>query len=266
MSEYIVPSVWTWENEATESKNLGGNRPTAGNRFEQTLPVGEADLQIYSLATPNGIKIPILLEELKELGVSDTAYDLFLINIGKGDQFGSDFVKINPNSKIPALVDQSQQPALNIFESGSILLYLAEKFGHLIPKDIHGRTETLNWLFWQIGAGPFVGGGFGHFFNYAPEKLKYPIDRYTMETKRQLDLLDQILADRDFIIGDEYTIADIAIWSWYGRLVLGELYDGSKEFLDAESYKNVVEWANRINDRPAVKRALAVEYKPLDEA
>ena len=266
MSEYIVPNVWTWENEAEEIKNLGGNRPTAGSRFQQTLPVGEADLQLYSLGTPNGIKITILLEELKDLGVSNTEYDLFLIHIGNGDQFGSDFVKINPNSKIPALVDQSQEPALNIFESGSILFYLAEKFGHLIPKDIHGRTETLNWLFWQIGAGPYVGGGFGHFFNYAPEKLKYPIDRFTMETKRHLDLLDQTLAERDFIAGDEYTIADIAIWSWYGRLVLGELYEGSKEFLDAESYKNVVEWANRINERPAVKRGLAAEYKPLDQA
>jgi len=264
MSEYTVPAVWTWENEAEESKNLGGNRPTAGSRFEQTLPVGDADLQLYSLGTPNGIKIPIMLEELKALGVSDVEYDLFLINIGKGDQFGTDFVKINPNSKIPALVDQSQEPALRIFESGSILLYLAEKFGHLIPTDIHGRTETLNWLFWQIGSGPYVGGGFGHFFNYAPEKMKYPIDRFTMETKRQLDLLDKTLADREFITGDTYTIADIAIWSWYGRLVLGELYTGSAEFLDVDSYTNVMEWAKRINERPAVQKGLAAEYKAID--
>lgn len=265
MSEYKLPQVWTWENEAEEIKNLGGNRPTAGSRFDQTLPVGEADLQLYSLPTPNGIKIPILLEELKELGVADIDYDVYLINIGDGDQFGSDFVSINPNSKIPALVDHSQKPALNLFESGSILLYLAEKFGKLIPEDIHGRTETLNWLFWQIGSGPYVGGGFGHFFNYAPEKMKYPIDRFTMETKRQLDLLDQTLENRDFIIGDEYTIADIAIWSWYGRLVLGELYDGSKEFLNVKEYPNVLEWANRINERPGVKKGLDVEYKPLDD-
>lgn len=266
MSEYIVPNVWTWENEAEESKNLGGNRPTAGSRFNQTLPVGDADLQIYSLGTPNGIKVTIMLEELKALGVSEADYDLFLIHIGEGDQFGSDFVKINPNSKIPALVDQGQEPALNIFESGSILLYLAEKYGQLLPTDIHGRIETLNWLFWQIGAGPYVGGGFGHFFNYAPEKLKYPIDRFTMETKRQLDLLDKTLADRDYIAGDTYTIADIAIWSWYGRLALGELYDGSKEFLDIPSYKHLVEWANRINERPAVQKGLVADYKPIKDA
>lgn len=265
MSEYNVPKVWTWENEAEESKNLGGNRPTAGSRFEQTLPVGEADLQLYSLGTPNGIKVTIMLEELKELGVEGADYDLYKIHIGEGDQFGSDFVAINPNSKIPALMDYSQNPPLNIFESGSILLYLAEKFGQLIPEDIHGRTEVLNWTFWQIGAGPYVGGGFGHFFAYAPEKMKYPIDRFTMETKRQLDLIDQTLANREFIAGDSYSIADIVIWSWYGRLALGELYEGSKEFLNVEAdYPNVMEWAKRINERPGVQRGLAAEYQDLD--
>lgn len=265
MSEYIVPNVWTWENEAEEIKNLGGNRPTAGSRFEQTLPVGEADLQLYSLGTPNGIKITILLEELKDLGVSNTEYDLFLIHIGNGDQFGSDFVEINPNSKIPALVDQSQSPRVDIFESGSILLYLAEKFNKLIPTDIHGRTETMNWLFWQIGAGPYVGGGFGHFFAYAPEPMKYPIDRFTMETKRQLDLLNKTLGKRPYIAGDEYTIADIVNWSWYGRLALGDLYEGSAEFLDIQSYPKVLEWARRIAERPAVKKGLEVEYKPIKD-
>jgi len=190
---------------------------------------------------------------------------VYTVNIGDGDQFGSDFVEINPNSKIPALVDQSQEPRVDIFESGSILLYLAEKFNKLIPADIHGRTETLNWLFWQIGSGPYVGGGFGHFFAYAPEPMKYPIDRFTMETKRQLDLLDQTLAKRPYVAGDTYTIADIAIWSWYGRLVLGNLYEGSAEFLNVEAYPNLVEWSRRIAERPAVKKGLEVEYKPIKE-
>lgn len=266
MSEYEVPKVWTWENEAEESKNLGGNRPTAGSRFEQALPVGDATFQLYSLGTPNGIKITIMLEELKELGVEGVDYDLYKINIGKGDQFGSDFVEVNPNSKIPALMDYSQNPPLRIFESGSILLYLADRFDQLIPQDIQGRTEVINWLFWQIGSGPYVGGGFGHFFAYAPEKLKYPIDRFTMETKRQLDLLDKTLAERDYVAGNSYTIADIAIWSWYGRLALGELYEGSKEFLNIEAdYPNVMEWAERINLRPGVKNGLAAEYKSLEE-
>lgn len=207
-----------------------------------------------------------MLEELKELGVEGADYDLYKINIGKGDQFGSDFVEVNPNSKIPALMDYSQNPPLRIFESGSILLYLADRFDQLIPQDIQGRTEVINWLFWQIGSGPYVGGGFGHFFAYAPEKLKYPIDRFTMETKRQLDLLDKTLAERDFVAGNSYTIADIAIWSWYGRLALGELYEGSKEFLNIEAdYPNVMEWAERINLRPGVKNGLAAEYKSLEE-
>lgn len=262
MTAYEVPKVWQWEDENSEKT---GNHPTAGSRYEQTLPVGEAPFQVYSLGTPNGIKVTIMLEELKELGVKEADYDLYLINIGEGDQFGSDFVKINPNSKIPAVVDQSQTPRVEIFESGSILLYLAEKFGELLPTDLHARTETLNWLFWQIGAAPYVGGGFGHFFAYAPEKMKYPIDRFTMETKRQLDLLDQTLADRAYIAGDEYTIADIAIWSWYGRLALNELYEGSYEFLNMDEYHNLLEWAKRINERPGVQKGLAVEYKSIEE-
>ncbi|MGO4940545.1 glutathione-dependent disulfide-bond oxidoreductase [Fundicoccus sp. Sow4_D5] len=260
MTEYKLPEVWQW-NEENPSKS--GNRPTAGSRFEQKLPVGDAPLQLYSLGTPNGIKVTIMLEELKELGVEDADYDLYLINIGEGDQFGSDFVAINPNSKIPALVDQSQEPRLEIFESGSILLYLAEKYGQLIPQDIHGRTETLNWLFWQIGAGPYIGGGFGHFYAYAPEKQAYPINRFSMETKRQLDLLDQTLAQRPYIAGDNYTIADIVIWSWYGRLALGNLYESSDTFLDVASYTHLMEWSKRIAERPGVRKGLEVEYKEL---
>lgn len=263
MTEYKLPEVWQW-NEENPSKS--GNRPTAGSRFEQKLPVGDAPLQLYSLGTPNGIKVTIMLEELKELGVEDADYDLYLINIGEGDQFGSDFVAINPNSKIPALVDQSQEPRLEIFESGSILLYLAEKYGQLIPQDIHGRTETLNWVFWQIGAGPYVGGGFGHFYAYAPEKQAYPINRFSMETKRQLDLLDQTLAQRPYIAGDNYTIADIVIWSWYGRLALGKLYEGSDKFLDIASYTHLMAWSKRIAERPGVRKGLEVEYKELKQS
>lgn len=261
MAKYELPKVWQWEDENT---NRGGNRPTAGARFEQTLPVGEAPFQLYSLGTPNGIKVTIMLEELKELGVEGADYDLYKIHIGEGDQFGSDFVKINPNSKIPAMVDQSQNPPLRIFESGSILLYLAEKFNKLIPTDIHGRTETLNWLFWQIGAGAFVGGGFGHFFAFAPEPMKYPIDRYTMETKRQLDLLDKILAQRPYIIGETYTIADIAIWSWYGQIALGKLYKGAYEFLNMDEYPNLLEWSRRIAERPGVQKGLDAKYQPIE--
>ena len=257
---YKFPKVWQWEDENTEKT---GNRPTAGSRFEQKLPLGKAPYQLYSLGTPNGIKITIMFEELKELGVEDAEYDVYKIHIGEGDQFGSDFVEINPNSKIPALVDQSQNPRLEIFESASILLYLAEKFEQLIPSDIQGRTETLNWLFWQIGSGPYVGGGFGHFFAYAPEPMKYPIDRFTMETKRQLDLLNQTLAERPYIAGDSYSIADIAIWSWYGQLALGELYEGSYEFLNIEEYPHLIEWSKKIAQRPGVKRGLEIEYQPI---
>lgn len=262
MSDYELPDVWEWEDENTKKS---GNRPTAGSRFDQELPVGDAPFQLYSLPTPNGIKIAIMFEELKELGAEGADYDVYKIDIGEGDQFGSDFVKINPNSKIPALVDQSQEPGLKIFESASILQYLAEKFDVLLPKDIKGRTETMNWLFWQIGAAPYVGGGFGHFFNYAPEPMEYPINRFTMETKRQLDVLDKNLAKRDYIAGDEYTIADIVNWPWYGRLVLGELYEGSAEFLNVEEYPNLMEWAKRIAERPGVKNGLDVEYQPLNE-
>ena len=261
MSDYNVPTVWQWEDE---NNNRSGNRPTAGSRFEQQLPVGDAPFQVYSLGTPNGVKVTILLEELRDLGITEVEYDLYKINIGEGDQFGSDFVSINPNSKIPAMVDQSVSPKVDVFESGSILIYLAEKFSQFLPKEIHEKTEVLNWLFWQVGSGPFVGGGFGHFFHYAPEKLKYPIDRYTMETKRQLDLLDKTLAKRDYIAGNEYTIADIAIWSWYGQLVLGNLYENSAEFLDVQSYSHLVEWTDRIAKRPAVQRGLNMEYQPIN--
>lgn len=261
MADYELPEVWQWEDENTEK---GGNRPTAGSRFDQTLPVGDAPLQLYSLGTPNGVKITVMLEELKELGL-DVEYDVYRINIMKGDQFGSDFVDINPNSKIPALVDQSQEPRLEIFESGSILFYLAEKYGALLSENIHEKTEAMNWLFWQMGSAPYVGGGFGHFFSYAPEPMKYPIDRFTMETKRQLDLLNKTLAERDYIAGDGYTIADIAIWPWYGRLVLGELYKGSAEFLNVEEYPHLLEWAKQIQARPGVQKGLKVRYQSIDK-
>ncbi|KAA9015843.1 glutathione-dependent disulfide-bond oxidoreductase [Sphingobium limneticum] len=262
---YTPPEVWTWDKEA------GGpfasiNRPIAGATHDKDLPVGDHSLQLYSLATPNGQKVTILLEELLEAGVSAADYDAWLIKIGDGDQFGSDFVDINPNSKIPALLDRSVSPPQRVFESGSILLYLAEKFGKFLPTDPAGRTETLNWLFWQMGAGPLLGGGFGHFFAYAPEKYEYPINRYTMEVKRQLDLLDKRLADNEYIGGAEYGIADIAIWPWYGGLVLGRAY-GAAEFLDAGSYTNLLRWAKQIDARPAVKRGRMVNKAngPLEE-
>lgn len=258
---YELPEVWKWEDE---SESLSGNRPDAGARFEQRLPRGEERFQVYSLGTPNGIKVAVMFEELRELGV-EADYDLFLIHIGEGDQFGSDFVEINPNSKIPAMLDTGVEGDLRVFESASILLYLAEEFGALIPEDVRGRTEVVNWLFWQIGAAPYVGGGFGHFFSYAPEKLEYPINRFTMETKRQLDLLDKQLDDNAFVAGDEYSVADIAIWPWYGRLVLGDLYDGSAEFLNVDEYENVMEWARRVAERPGVMRGLSVEYKTFKD-
>ncbi len=261
MSEYKIPKVWEWnQSEATKS----GNQPVAGSRFEQKLPVGENPLQVYSLGTPNGQKVAIMLEELQEAGVADAKYDLYKINIGAGDQFGSDFVKINPNSKIPAMVDYSQDEPIRVFESVSILIYLAEKFGKFMPTTLAERTEVMNWLFWQTGAAPFVGGGFGHFFHYAPFPQEYPINRFTMETKRQLDLLDKQLADKEFITGDTFTLADIALWPWYGRLIQGKLYEGSAEFLNAAEYKNLQAWAARIGARPAVKRGLEIEYKSID--
>ncbi|WP_161879781.1 glutathione-dependent disulfide-bond oxidoreductase [Alkalibacterium sp. MB6] len=261
MSEYEVPKVWEWNQEET---NQFGNQPVAGSRFDQTLPVGEHPLQVYSLGTPNGQKVAIMLEELKEAGVEGAEYDLYKIHIGEGDQFGSDFVNINPNSKIPAMMDYSQDEPIRVFESVNILLYLADKFGQFMPTNLAEKTEVMNWLFWQTGAAPYVGGGFGHFYHYAPTAQEYPINRFTMETKRQLDLLDRQLADKDFIAGDEYTIADMAIWPWYGRLVQGHLYGDAAEFLKADEYSNLKKWADRVGNRPAVKRGLEVEYKDVN--
>lgn len=243
MSEnnYQPPKVWEWkQNNGGAFANI--NRPVSGATHEKALPVGSHPLQLYSLGTPNGQKVTILLEELLALGVSGAEYDAWLIRIGEGDQFSSGFVEVNPNSKIPALSDHSTTPPTRVFESGSILLYLAEKFGFFLPKDPAGRTETLNWLFWLQGAAPFLGGGFGHFFNYAPVKIEYAIDRFTMEAKRQLDVLDKQLARNRYVSGEEYTIADMAIWPWYGNVVLGGVYNAA-EFLDAGSYKNVLRWA-----------------------
>ncbi len=256
-TEYTPPEVWKWEAES------GGtwasiNRPIAGPTSEKELPVGQHPLQLHSLATPNGVKVTVMLEELVAAGFKEAEYDAYVISIGDGDQFGSGFVDINPNSKIPALVDQSTTPPTRVFESGSILLYLAEKYGAFIPKDPAGRTECLNWLFWQMGSAPYLGGGFGHFFTYAPIKIEYCIDRFTMETKRQLDVLDRHLADNTYMCGDEYTIADIAIWPWYGAVVLDNVYPGAAKFLDAASYTHVMRWANAIDARPTVQRGRMV--------
>lgn len=263
---YVPPKVWTWE-EKDDNKFASINRPTAGARFERELPVGKHPLQLYSLATPNGQKVTILLEELLELGITEAEYDAWMINIGEGDQFGSGFVDVNPNSKIPALVDHSQNPALPIFESGAILLYLAEKFGHFIPQEIAGRSQCLAWLFWQVGAAPYLGGGFGHFFAYANEKQEYPINRFTMEVKRQLDLLDKQLAKHEFIAGNDYSIADIAIWPWYGGVVNGSVYGsaGAAEFLQVQEYKHLIRWQQQIADRPAVQRGKIVNCEELKE-
>lgn len=254
--EYTPPKVWTWESE-----NGGAfaktNRPIAGPTHDKELPVGKHPLQLYSQATPNGVKVTIMLEELLALGINEAEYDAHLIKIGDGDQFGSGFVDINPNSKIPALMDHSSENPTRLFESGSILLYLAEKFDVLLPKDPTKRTEALSWLFWQMGSAPYLGGGFGHFYKYAPTKIEYCIDRFTMEVKRQLDVLDRHLADNRYMAGDEYSIADVAIWPWYGALVLDIVYEAA-EFLDAGSYKHVNRWANEIADRPAVKRGRMV--------
>lgn len=255
-NDYQPAKVWT------EKKEAGGtwgsiNRPTAGPRSEATLPTGKHPLQLYSMGTPNGQKVTIMLEELLALNVNDAEYDAHLIRIGEGDQFKSGFVDINPNSKIPALLDVTTTPPTRVFESGAILLYLAEKFGHFLPKDPASRTETLNWLFWLQGSAPYLGGGFGHFYAYAPVKIEYAIDRFTMEAKRQLDVLDRQLAQHRYIAGENYTIADIAIWPWYGALVRGMVYDAA-EFLAADSYKNVQRWADEIAQRPAVKRGRIV--------
>ena len=265
-TSYTPPRVWTWD------KGNGGefasiNRPIAGATHERELPVGNHPLQLYSQGTPNGQKVTILLEELLAAGHERAEYDAWLIRIGEGDQFGSGFVGINPNSKIPALVDRSVSPAQPVFESGAILLYLAEKFGAFLPNDSAQRTAALSWLFWQMGSAPSLGGGFGHFYAYAPEKIEYAINRYTMETKRQLDVLDRQLAAHEFIAGEEYTIADMAIWPWYGGVVLGRLYGDAAEFLDAQSYSNLQRWAKQIDARPAVKRGRIVNRAggPLEE-
>lgn len=253
---YIPPKVWTM-NADNGGQWASINRPDSGARFEQELPVGQHPLQLYSMGTPNGQKVTILLEELLALGVSQAEYDAHLIKISDGDQFSSGFVAVNPNSKIPALVDRSVEQPINVFESGNILLYLAEKFGHFLPSDLAARTEVMNWLFWLQGSAPYLGGGFGHFYAYAPEKFEYPINRFTMEAKRQLDVLDKQLAKHAYIAGDEYSIADIAIWPWYGNLVLGTVYNAA-EFLDVASYQNVVRWAKVIEQRTAVQRGRIV--------
>ncbi len=254
--EYQPPKVWTWDAESG-GKFASINRPIAGPTHDKALPVGKHPLQLYSLATPNGQKVTILLEELLALGETGAEYDAHLIRINDGDQFSSGFVAANPNSKIPALVDHSTPTPTRVFESGAILLYLAEKFGHFMPSDHTARTECLCWLFWQMGSAPYVGGGFGHFYSYAPAKMQYPIDRFTMETKRQLDVLNRHLADHPYMAGEEYSIADMAIWPWYGGLVRGVMYDAG-EFLDAASYTHVVRWAEGILERPAVQRGRIV--------
>jgi GSH-dependent disulfide-bond oxidoreductase len=256
-SSYEPPKVWQADQSETGGRFAKINRPTAGARYDKELPVGKHPHQLYSLATPNGVKVTVMFEELLERGIEEAEYDAWLINIMEGEQFSSGFVEINPNSKIPAMVDHSADPPQRVFESGAILLYLAEKFGAFIPEDPTGRTECLNWLFWQMGTAPFLGGGFGHFYAYAPKKYKYPIDRYTMEVKRQLDVLDHELAEREFLAGDAYTIADMATWPWYGALALGRLYSAA-DFLQVHTFENVVRWAKTINARPAVKRGCIV--------
>lgn len=257
MSEkYTPPKVWV--NDAKGGNKWANiNSPESGARHEQELPVGQHPLQLYSLGTPNGQKVTILLEELLALGVKEAEYDAHLINIGEGDQFSSGFVHVNPNSKIPALVDKSGSDAVNVFESASILVHLAEKFGYFLPKEGPARTQTLNWLFWAQGSAPFLGGGFGHFYSYADEKQEYPINRFAMEAKRQLDVLDKQLAKNTFVAGEEYTIADIAIWPWYGNLVINNAYEAA-EFLQVHEYKNVVRWAKMLNEREGVQRGRIV--------
>ncbi len=255
-ASYTPPKIWKWDAES------GGrfakiNRPIAGSTHDKALAVGEHALQLYSLATPNGVKVTVLLEELLALGHEGAEYDAYLINIGEGEQFGSGFVAANPNSKIPALVDHGTSPPTRVFESGAILVYLAEKFDAFLPKEAAARAECMSWLFWQMGSTPFLGGGFGHFYAYAPEKLEYPINRFAMEVKRQLDVLDQNLAERQFLGGDEYTIADMAVYPWYGGLVLNNVYEAA-EFLEAQSYSNVIRWATEIEKRPAVQRGRRV--------
>ena len=255
-STYTPPKVWQWDKES------GGrfakiNRPISGATHDKELPVGEHDLQLYSLATPNGVKVTVLLEEFLELGIKEAEYDAYLINIGEGEQFGSGFVAINPNSKIPALLDRSTSPPTRVFESGAMLVYLAEKFGAFLPTEPSARAECLSWLFFQMGSAPYIGGGFGHFYAYAPEKLEYPINRFAMETKRLLDVLNRQLSDRPYLCGDEYTIADIANYAWYGALVGQNIYEAA-EFLDVQSYTHVIRWTKDIEARPAVQRGRRV--------
>ncbi len=254
--DYLPPRIWAW-NKPSGGAFANINRPVAGATHEKTLPVGRHPLQLYSLGTPNGVKVTILLEELLAAGHAGAEYDAWLIRIGEGDQFGSGFVDINPNSKIPALLDRSGPEPVRVFESGSILLYLSEKFGAFLPREAPARTEALNWLFWQMGSAPYLGGGFGHFYAYAPAKIEYAIDRFTMEVKRQLDVLDRRLAHHEYLAGDAYTIADMAVFPWYGGLVKGWLY-GAAEFLSVQDYRHVQRWADRLLARPAVRRGRMV--------
>jgi len=263
-SDYTPSKVWTWK-KTTEGRFANINRPIAGPTHDKELPVGRHPLQLYSLGTPNGQKVTIMLEELLALGHAGAEYDAWLIKIGDGEQFGSGFVAANPNSKIPALVDRSGPKPIRVFESGAILLYLAEKFGEFLPKDAAPRAECLSWLFWQMGSAPYLGGGFGHFYAYAPLKIEYAIDRFAMETKRQLDVLDRRLGESKFLGGNDYTIADMAVWPWYGGLAKGLLYGGG-EFLSVQDYKNVQRWADTIGERPAVKRGRIVNRLQGDPA
>jgi len=261
---YTPPKVWTWDTDS-EHRFSKINRPVSGATHEKELPRGEHPLQLYSLATPNGVKVTVLLEELLALGKEDAEYDAYIINIGEGDQFSSGFVAANPNSKIPALVDHSTSPPTRVFESGAIMVYLAEKFDAFLPTEGSERAECMSWLFWQMGSAPFLGGGFGHFYAYAPDKLEYPINRYAMEVKRQLDVLDKNLSSRQFLCGDTYNISDMANYAWYGALVLHNIYDAT-EFLEVGSYKNVTRWATEIEKRPAVSRGRRVNKAWGDEA
>ncbi|HEX7667686.1 MAG TPA: glutathione-dependent disulfide-bond oxidoreductase [Polyangiaceae bacterium] len=262
--DYTPPKVWTWnQGDGNGGMFANINRPIAGATHDKELPIGKHPLQLYSLGTPNGVKVTVMLEELLAAGHTGAEYDAWLINIGAGDQFGSGFVDINPNSKIPALMDRSGKEPVRVFESGAILLYLAEKFSAFLPKDHAKRTEALSWLFWQMGSAPYLGGGFGHFYAYAPIKIEYAIDRFTMEAKRQLDVLNRRLADNEFLAGSEYSIADIAVWPWYGGVILGEAYNAA-EFLAAHEYTHVMRWAKQLRERPAVKRGRMVNRRMGD--
>jgi GST-like protein len=257
MTDYTPPKVWTW-NKGNGGAFASINRPIAGPTHDKDLPVGKHPLQLYSLATPNGVKVTVMLEELLALGHKGAEYDAWLIKINDGDQFGSGFVDVNPNSKIPALMDRSGETPVRVFESGSILVYLAEKFGEFLPKEQPGRAEVLSWLFWQMGSAPYLGGGFGHFYAYAPEKFEYAIDRFSMEVKRQMDVLDRRLAETEYLGGADYSIADMAVWPWYGGLALGRMYNDAGDFLSVQDYKHVQRWAQVIDARPAVQRGRMV--------